>query len=65
MHECQPDASRALYKFAAELDTDELRIGTSRQFQGACNALLASAMDMEFDELPDVSFTLLIAINGT
>lgn len=61
----QPDESRALYKIAAELDTDELRIGTSRRLQDACSALLASATDIEFDDLPDVSFTLLTAMNGT
>ena len=61
----QPDVSRALYKIAAELDTDELRIGISKRLQDACSALLASATDIEFDDLPDVSFTLLTAMNGT
>lgn len=61
----QPDVSRALYRIAAELDTDELRIGMSRRLQDACSALLASATDTRFDDLPDVSFTLLTAMNGT
>lgn len=61
----QPDVSRALYKIAAELDTDELRIGISKQLQDACSELLASATDITFDDLPDVSFTLLTAMNGT
>ena len=60
----QPDASRALYKIAAELDTDELRIGMSRRLQDACSAVLASATDGRFDDLPDLSFTLLTAMNG-
>ena len=61
----QPDVSRALYKIAAELDTDELRIGISKQLQDACSELLASATDMTFEDIPDVSFTLLTAMNGT
>jgi len=61
----QPDVSRALYKIAAELDTDELRIGLSKRLQDACSTLLASATDVRFDDLPDVSFTLLTAMNGS
>lgn len=61
----QPDETRALYKIASELDTDELRIGTSRRLQEACSQLLASAADAKFDNLADVSFTLLTAMNGT
>lgn len=59
-----PDATGALYKIAAELDTEELRIDTARRLQGACSALLGSAIDAEFDNLPDISFTLLTAMNG-
>ncbi len=61
----QPDVTRALYKIASDLDTDELRIGTSRRLQDACSGLLASAADAEFSDLPDISFTLLTAMNGT
>lgn len=61
----QPDATRALYKIAGELDTDELRIGTSLRLQDACSGLLASAKDAKFDDLSDVAFTLLTAMNGT
>lgn len=61
----QPDVSRALYKIASELDTDELRIGMSQRLQAACSALLASATDIRFEGIPDVSFTLLTAMNGT
>lgn len=59
-----PDATRALYKIAAELDTDELRFKTARGLQDACVALLASATDARFDDLPDIAFTLLTAMNG-
>ena len=59
-----PDSTRALYKIAAELDTDELRSDTARRLRDACSALLATAADGKFDDLPDVSFTLLTAMNG-
>jgi AcrR family transcriptional regulator len=61
----EPDVSRALYKIAAEIDTDDLRIGTSKRLQNACSTLLSSATDIEFDNLSDISFTLLTAMNGT
>lgn len=60
-----PNATRALYKIAAELDTDELRLGTAKSLQDACIALLGSATDATFDNLPDIAFTLLTAMNGT
>lgn len=60
-----PDATRALYKIAGELDTEELRFGTAKGLQGACTALLDSATDATFDDLPDIAFTLLTAMNGT
>jgi AcrR family transcriptional regulator len=60
-----PDATRALYKIAAELDTDELKFGTAKGLQDACTALLDSATDATFDDLSDISFTLLTAMNGT
>nr|WP_315242643.1 TetR/AcrR family transcriptional regulator [uncultured Albidiferax sp.] len=60
-----PDATRALYKIAGELDTDELRLGTAKSLQEACTTLLASATDARYDHLPDIAFTLLTAMNGT
>ena len=60
-----PDATRAMYKIAGELDTDELRFGTAKGLQNACAALLDSATDATFDDLPDIAFTLLTAMNGT
>lgn len=59
------DATRAMYKIAGELDTDELRFGTAKGLQNACAALLDSATDATFDDLPDIAFTLLTAMNGT
>lgn len=61
----QPDVTRALYKIAAELDTEELRGGTAKRLQDACSKLLDSAIDANFNDLPDISFTLLTAMNGT
>ena len=61
----RPDATRALYKIAGELNTDELKLGTAKGLQDACVALLASATDAKFDDLPDIAFTLLTAMNGT
>lgn len=61
----QPDVTRALYKIAAELDTEELRVGTAKRLQDACSKLLDSAIDANFNDLPDISFTLLTAMNGT
>lgn len=61
----EPEETRALYKIASELDTEELRIGTARRLQQACAGLLESAPDAQFDAVSDVSFTLLTAMNGT
>lgn len=61
----QPDETRALYKIAAELDTEELRSCTAKRLQGVCFELLDSATDAHFDNLSDISFTLLTAMNGT
>jgi AcrR family transcriptional regulator len=60
-----PDATRALYKIAGELDTEELRFGTAKSLQNACTALLGSATDARYGDLPDIAFTLLTAMNGT
>ena len=59
------DATRALYKVAGELDTDELRSGTAKRLTNACAALLGSATDANFENLPDIAFTMLTAMNGT
>lgn len=61
----QPDVSRALYRIAANLDTEELRITVSKRLQAACSSALASATDASFDNLPDIAFALLTAMNGT
>lgn len=42
-----------------------MKFGTAKGLQSACVALLASATDAKFDDLPDSAFTLLTAMNGT
>lgn len=58
------DASRALYLLSADLDTGELLGGMSQRIQDATTALLASAADAAFDDVPVVTFTLLAAMSG-
>lgn len=60
----RPDASRALYMVAAELDTSELLGGISTRLQAAAKTMLTSAADAKFDDLPDITFTLLTAMAG-
>ena len=59
------DVSRALYLVAAELDTAELLGRISKRMQRAAAALLASAADARFEDLPAITFTLLAAMAGT
>ena len=59
------ETSRALYLVAAELDTADLLGGISKRIHVATAALLASAADAKFDDLPAVAFTLLAAMTGT
>jgi hypothetical protein len=58
------EVSRALFLVAAELDTAELVSGISKRINAATTALLASATDASFDDLPAVTFTLLAALAG-
>lgn len=60
----RPDASRALYMVAAELDTSELLGGISTRLQEAATTMLTSVADAKFEDLPDVTFTLLTAMAG-
>ena len=49
---------------AAELDTSELLGGISTRLQAAAKTMLTSAADAKFDDLPDITFTLLTAMAG-
>jgi AcrR family transcriptional regulator len=59
------EVSRALFQVAVELDTAELLGGITKRINNATTALLASAPDAQFDDLPSVVFTLLAALAGT
>lgn len=61
----QAEASRALYKVAAELDTADLLEDISKRLHQAMAALLASAADAAFDDLPAIAFTMQAAMAGT
>jgi small ligand-binding sensory domain FIST len=59
------EASRALYLVASELDTADLLGDISKRIHDTVAALLAGAADVEFEDLPAVTFTLLAAMAGT
>jgi AcrR family transcriptional regulator len=61
----QPEVTQALYKIAAQLDTDTLRMETAKRLQQSCANLLASARNASFDKVSDLAFTLMTAMNGT
>jgi AcrR family transcriptional regulator len=58
------EVSRALFLVAVEMDTAELIGGMTKRINAATMALLASACDAHFDDLPAVTFTLLAALAG-
>ena len=57
------EASRALYRIAAELDATELVGGISKRIRKAVVALLASAPDAAFDDTPTVALDVRAAIS--
>lgn len=57
--------SRVLYTVAAELDTDNLVDDIVRRADQAIERLLASAADVQFDDLPTVTFALRTILVGT
>lgn len=61
----RPEATRALYRSVAELDNEALISGFSARVDTATGAMLASAADAAFDDLPTVILTLLTTIFGT
>jgi AcrR family transcriptional regulator len=58
------EASLALYRVASELDTAAFLAGISKRNEVATIAMLASASDGAFEDLPGVAFTLLTAMAG-
>jgi AcrR family transcriptional regulator len=58
------ETSRALYRVSAGLDMANLLDDISKRFHVATVALLASARDVRFEDLDDVTFALLAAMTG-
>lgn len=58
------EVASALYRIAGELDTAEMLSVISKRIHEAISSLLASAMDVTFDNLSEVTFTLSAAMAG-
>lgn len=58
------DEARALYRVAAELNAVELVLEVSERMRRATSAMLATATDASFEDLPTVTFMLNSAIVG-
>lgn len=58
------DEARALYHVAAELNAAELVFEISERMRRATSAMLATATDASFDDLPTVTFMVNSAIVG-
>lgn len=59
------DVTRALYRSVVEIDNEALIEGFARRVDAATAAMLASASDSTFSDLPTVNLTLLSVIFGT
>ena len=61
----RPEVTRALYRSVAELDNEALIASFSRRVDAATAAMLASASEAAFADLPVVNLTLLATVFGT
>lgn len=61
----RPEVTRALYRSVAELDNGPLITDFARRADAATAAMLASAPDVSFADMPAVVLTLLSTIFGT
>ncbi|WP_436818073.1 TetR/AcrR family transcriptional regulator [Neorhizobium sp. DT-125] len=61
----RPEVTRALYRSVAELDNEQLIEAFARRTDAATAAMLSSASDADFADLPTVNLTLLATIFGT
>jgi AcrR family transcriptional regulator len=61
----RPDVTRALYRSVAELDNAPLVAAFARRVDDATAAMLMSASDVSFADLPTVVLTLLSTVFGT
>jgi AcrR family transcriptional regulator len=58
------EESQALYAVAAELDSVDLVRNSQKRGRAALGAMLATASDAKFDDLPTVTFMLAAAMSG-
>jgi len=61
----RPQVTRALYRSVAELDNEPLIATFAARVDSATAAMLASAVDASFADLPTVTLTLLSTVFGT
>ncbi|HET7268497.1 MAG TPA: TetR/AcrR family transcriptional regulator [Oleiagrimonas sp.] len=61
----RPEMTRALYRSVAEIDNEPLIQAFSQRIDAATAAMLASASDAHFTDLPTVNLTLLSTVFGT
>lgn len=61
----RPEVTRALYRSVAEIDNEALLKAFARRVDAATAAMLASAPDGAFADLPTVTLALLSTIFGT
>lgn len=61
----RPEVTRALYRSVAEMDNAALIDTFARRVDTATTAMLASASDVTFTDLPGVNLTLVTVIFGT
>lgn len=61
----RPEVTRALYRSVAELDNEPLIAAFARRVDAATAAMLTSASDASFADLPTVVLTLLSTVFGT
>jgi AcrR family transcriptional regulator len=61
----RPEVTRALYRSVVELDNEQLIEAFVRRADAATAAMLSSASDADFADLPTVNLTLLATIFGT
>ena len=61
----RPEVTRALYRSVVEIDNEALIAAFASRVDAATAAMLATASDASFDDLPTVTLTLLATVFGT
>jgi AcrR family transcriptional regulator len=61
----RPEVTRALYRSVVEIDNEALIAAFASRADAATAAMLATASDATFDDLPTVNLTLLATVFGT